>query len=222
MVNEFLFFIQVFVIIGMGLLSLRLGKDALIAVFCLQGILANILTLKQITLFSLHVTPTDVFTIGSILSLNLIQESFGKESARKAILINLMITLFYLCMTFLHVAFIPNNFDSMHPHYQAIFYHTPRIILASLATSTLVQYLDTYIFQFLQKIFFQRYFMLRATLSLILSQIIDTCLFSFLGMYGIFASITHLIIVSLVIKLITIFFVSFFIGFIRKFITSKQ
>ncbi len=222
MINEFLFFIQIVIVTGIGVLSLKLGKEALITLFCLQGILANMLILKQITLFSLHVTATDVFSIGSILSLNLIQEYFGKETAQKAILINLAMTLFYLGITFLHSIFIPNSFDTMHGHYQNIFHYMPRIVLASLLTATLVQYFDTYFFQFLQNLFKQKYFTLRATISLILSQIIDTCLFTVLGMYGIVASITHLIIVSLVIKLITIFLVSFFIGFIRKFITSKS
>jgi len=221
MINEFLFFTQIVIVIGMGILSLKLGRDALIALFCLQGILANMLILKQITLFSLNVTATDVFTIGSILSLNLIQEYFGKNAAQKAILINLTMTLFYLAITFSHGAFIQNSFDSMHHHYQAIFNYMPRIVFASLVTATLVQYIDTYFFQFLQTVFHQKNFALRTAISLILSQIIDTCLFSILGMYGIVASITHLIIVSLVIKLITIFFVSFFIGFIKKFITSK-
>lgn len=221
MINEFLFFTQALIVIGTNILGLRLGKEAIITLFCVQGLLANILTLKQITLFSLHVTTTDVFTIGSILSLNLIQEYFGKNSAQKAIFISLTTTLFYLAVTSLHITFIANSFDVMHPHYYAIFSYMPRIIIASLTTSTLVQFLDTYIFQFLQKLFKQQYFTLRTTISLVLSQIIDTCLFTTLGMYGIVASIAHLIIVSLIIKLITIFFVSFFIGFIRKFITSK-
>ena len=41
--------------------------------------------LKQITLFGLNATASDIFAIGSLLGLNLLREIYGITEAKKAI-----------------------------------------------------------------------------------------------------------------------------------------
>ena len=48
------------------------------------------------------------------------------------------------------------------------------------------------------------------------SQFLDTCLFSFLGLYGIAYSVILIILMSYLIKLIIIFLAAPFITFLRK------
>ena len=82
--NECIFLLHVALVIGFALGALRLGKEALTAWVALQAVLANLFVIKQMTFLGFTVTCSDVFAIGSIAGLNLVQEFFGKESARKA------------------------------------------------------------------------------------------------------------------------------------------
>ena len=67
--NELYFFLHVIALISFVLFALRLGKEALIACFAIQMVLANLLVTKQMTCFGLNITCADVYTIGSLFSL---------------------------------------------------------------------------------------------------------------------------------------------------------
>ena len=89
--NELLFFIHVFLVVSFVMGALRLGKAALIALSAVQAVLANLFVVKQIDLFGFSITCSDVFAVGGILSINLIQEFFGKEAAEVSGTVNLWI-----------------------------------------------------------------------------------------------------------------------------------
>ena len=72
--NESIFLFHVITILVFTLIAFRLGKTALGSWICIQALCANLLVLKQVVLFGLHVTCSDVFAIGGILRLNLLQE----------------------------------------------------------------------------------------------------------------------------------------------------
>ena len=83
--NELIFFAHVIIISLFTIFSLKISKEALVAFIALYCVLANLLVLKQITLFGLHPTASDAFSVGAILGLNLLQEYYGKITAKKAI-----------------------------------------------------------------------------------------------------------------------------------------
>jgi len=92
--NECIFLFHIIAILVFTLLSFRLGKMALGSWLCIQVLCANLFVMKQVVLFGFHVTCSDVFAIGSILSLNLLQEYFGPKEAKKT-----TITAFTLCFS---------------------------------------------------------------------------------------------------------------------------
>jgi len=202
--NEFIFFLHIFVITGFTLGALRLGQEALVALLCVQSLLSNLFVIKQITLFGLDVTSTDVFAVGGIIGLNLLQEYFGKSIAIKAITINFFVLIFYLMMTQFHLWYQPNVFDIMHHHFTPILTPMLRITIASLTVYAVVQMVDTYLYRFLKNRFAGKYLLMRSVISLTCTQFLDTVLFSFAGLYGIVESMTHIIIVSFIIKMIVI------------------
>ena len=79
MMNELLFIIHSIIIACFSLVALSLGSGALIAYVSLQCILANLMVLKQVTLFGLSATCADPFTIGATLGLNMLQEIMAKR-----------------------------------------------------------------------------------------------------------------------------------------------
>ncbi|MBX9831215.1 queuosine precursor transporter [Candidatus Babeliales bacterium] len=202
--NEVIFFAHTFLMSLFTLAALKLGKEALISFICLQSILANLFVTKQMTLFGFDVTCSDVYMVGALFGLNLLQEFFGKKYVYSAIAISFFIVIFYLIMTQLHLAYLPNSYDATQTHFAALLNFMPRIIIASIVTYVLVQLLDTQLYSALKVLFKGRYPFLRNLVSLSCSQSIDTVMFSFLGLYGLVGSITHVIVVSLAIKIIAI------------------
>lgn len=208
--NELLFFTQTFLIIAFAFGAFKLGKAALTAWIAIQALIANLFVLKQISLFGFHVTASDAFAIGSLLGLNFLQEFFDKKEAQKATWICFFFMLFFVLVSQLHLLYSPSPYDTSQVAFRTILSPSPRLLLASMAVFFVVQQIDILFFAFLKNALPHVNFAFRTALALIVSQFLDTVLFSFAGMYGIVASITDVILVSFTIKLIVIFcFTSF-------------
>ncbi len=199
--NELLFFLHLSIVVGLSRASLRYGRDGLICWVVVQPILANLFVLKQITLFSYSVTCSDMYAVGAMLGLNLLQERYGKEAATKAARLCFYSLIVYLAMSLMHLAYIPNSDDLTQDAYSAILVPTPRLVAASVATFFIVQSLDIRIFSYLKKRFAHLSFLQRNCYSLTVSQFLDTMLFTLLGLWGLVASPLDVFFVSLAIKL---------------------
>jgi uncharacterized integral membrane protein (TIGR00697 family) len=222
--NELIFIVHTVVIALFALGSLALGSGALVAFVCSCCIPANLFVVKQITLFGLTATCADAFTVGATIGLNLLQEYFGKEIAKKTIWINFFLLIFYVIVSHIHLVYIPHTADTMHLHFMPLLSLMPRIVIASFSVYLISQMADYYLYGFLKKILHQKYIILRNYASIAFCQLLDTVLFSFLGLYGIIDNIWEVIIISYTIKIISIIIATPFIGFSRKIyrITSSH
>ena len=222
MINEFIFLAHCLTIALFVLIALFLGPSALTASIAILCILANLFVTKQITLFGLNATCSDAFTIGATLGLNLLQEYFGKETAKKAIWINFFLLIFYLIVSQIHLVYIPADFDTMHYHFKTFLQFMPRIVIASFSVYLLVQMIDYYLYGLLKKQWNTKYLILRNYFSISVCQLIDTLLFSFLGLYGMVENIWHVICISYLIKLLGIIIATPFVWFSRKLSQKKM
>lgn len=220
MMNEFLFFTHILLVVGFVLGALRLGQGALTALIVLQAVLANLFVVKQMSLLGFTVTCSDVFAVGGILGLNLLQEYFGKEAALRAVKISFLNMIFFIVMAQMHLWYMPSAGDTTHGAFSLILSATPRIVIASVAVYFLVQKLDIVLFIWLKKIFNGSQLPLRIGISLILTQCIDTVLFSFLGLYGLVSSIFDVIVMSFSIKCLIIFCSTPFIAFSKRWVRN--
>ncbi len=130
--NELIFFFHIFCVVLSLIIATKLGKEALVTTICLQSILANFFLCKQITLFSFNTISTDIFAVGGLFGMNLLQEFYGKTIVRKTILINAFLLCFYLAMSAFQLWYTPNHFDQAHNAFMLILSIMPRITLASL------------------------------------------------------------------------------------------
>lgn len=215
--NELLFFLHILFIISSVLFALCLGKSALIALLSLQIVVSNLFVTKQIVCFGFHVTCTDVYTIGALLSLNLLQEYFGKEAAKQAIWIAFFSLLFFVIISQIHVKYLPSPYDNMQGVFQQVLATTPRIMFASFAVGFLCQRLDMVIYSFLKKKFSRQAIIFRFSGASLLSQLFDTVFFSFLALYNLVHSMTHIIVLSYLIKVSIIFCMAPFTTFAKRF-----
>ena len=204
MSNEIFFLTQVLLCLACSIWAGRLGAFPLTALIALQGVLANLFVLKQIELFGLTVTASDVFAVGGILGLNLLQEYFGKEAAKQAIRSSLFTLLFFVAVSQIHLWYFPAPIDQTHAAFETVLSSAPRIVIASLVVYYLVQKIDVALFGLLKQWFGDRRLGFRMGLSLLLTQGIDTVLFAYLGLYGLVASIFDVILVSFLIKCLVI------------------
>lgn len=200
--NETTFFLHVLVVFGFALGALKLGKEALTAWICLQAVLANLFVIKQISFFGFNITCSDVFAIGSILGLNLLQEYFGRAIAVKALKICLFCMVFFVAMTQFHLFYEASLYDTAHLAYETILSESPRLLFASITVFFFVQQVDLRIFNWLKKRNSKLLF--RNGISLTISQILDTSLFTFLGLWGIIDSLFDIMLISFLIKLLII------------------
>lgn len=204
MFNELIFIIHVIAIAVFSLTALRLGPYALVASIAIQGMLSNLFVTKQIMLFGMDVTCSDAFTVGSVLGLNLLQEYYGKEITKKAIIISFFSVLFYLFLSQIHLLYIPNQFDTTQPHFFEILHLMPRITIASVFVYLISQIFDATFFNVLKIALNNKYPIARSAVCMTCSQLLDTTLFSFLALYGIVGSVLNVIVVSFAIKMVVI------------------
>ncbi len=195
---------------------LAIGDYALVAFLCAQAILANLFVIKQITLLGLNATAADMYIVGSVFSLNLIQEYYGKELARKSIWISFALLIFYTIVSQIHIFYAPSIFDFTQIHYQSLLSYMPRLTTTSILVYLMVQYFDTYFYAKLKQIFEGKRLLLRNMISISVSQAIDTVLFSVLGLYGIIDNIGQVMLVSFTIKMITMALLTPIVLLIKK------
>ncbi len=214
--NEFLFLAQALSIGTCVLVARAFGKEGLIAFVALCGVLANLFVSKQILLFGLTVTASDAYIIGASLSLNVLQEYYGRAATRLAIWVAFFCQILFALMSVLHCAYIPSTADITQPHYCAILHNLPRLIGASLIAYNCAEWTNYGIFILLKKQFGNRFFAFRSFIATATGQLLDTILFSFLGLYGIVASLGDVIMLSLIIKLSLILLALPFLACIKK------
>lgn len=202
--NEILFIAHVATVSFGTLFFARLGKSALIAYISLLFLIANIFVIKQIELFNFCVTSADAFIVGISFSCNLLQEFWDKKFARQAIWISFASCITYMLITKIIVAYQPAKCDDSHIHFAQITQNTIRISLASLISYLITQTIDIYLYSIIKKLTQGKYFIARNYFAITISQLLDTVLFSFLGLYGIVANISDIVVVSFGIKLLAI------------------
>lgn len=183
----------------------KYGKEALVAWIALQSVLANIFVLKQIDLVGLNATASEVFAIGGIIGLNFLQAQYGVKAARQAVWVSFMCMFFFCVMSQVHLLYIPSSLDTGHHAYSILLSSAPRILFASLSVYFFIQHLSVALFSYGTKHLSMLPLSVLIVGCLILTQILDTLLFGFLGLYGLVDKINEVILISLSIKMLVIF-----------------
>ncbi len=220
--NEIIFVIHALFIGAIALLALTQGKEALVSFITLCCVLANVFVLKQTKLFGLNATCADAFAVGAVLGLNLLQEFYGKSIARKSIRINFGALIMYALFCMIQLWYYPSKFDTAHVHYQALMSIMPRIIIASFVAFITSQILDYNLFSGLTRFLGKRFLVIRTFISTMVSQFVDTVLFTFLGLYGVISQPWDIIIISYSVKVGVIILAMPLIAFARSFYTPDK
>ncbi len=191
MLNELFLAGSVVFIFGAVILSYKLfGKTGLFCISAVVTILANIEVLIMITAFGMEQTLGNVLFAATFLITDILSECEGKKEANKAVWIGVFSSVFFLLLTQSWLLYIPNENDFVHDSMLTIFSNTPRMIISSLAVYAISQLFDVWLYHkwwaFTEKRFGskRKYLWLRNNGSTLISQIVNTLLFTLFAFIG--------------------------------------
>lgn len=183
--NELLFFLSIIVSYCLSLGFYKIfGKSGLFIWIAIVAIIANIEVIKCIDIFGMSVTLGNALYCSISLATDILNEKYGAKEARKSVWIGFLSLVTLVLLSQLSLLFAPNSFDVASTSLEVIFSTTPRICIASLSCFLLSNIMDTYIFGWIKRK--SKYLWLRVNVSTIISQFVDSMLFSIVAFVGFF------------------------------------
>ena len=167
MTNELLIILSFIVIYGGVALFYRLfGKGGLLAFSIFATLVANIEVL-------------------------LLVDAFGRKDANRAVLISTACSILFIAISQIWLLYTPAANDWASPAFHTIFSNTPRLIIASLSVYLVSQLVDVWLYHkwwnWCRKRFgdSRKGLWIRNNGSTMLSQLLNTSLFTFIAFYGV-------------------------------------
>jgi uncharacterized integral membrane protein (TIGR00697 family) len=201
MINELILLGNILFLSFMAVVSLRLGKEALVSFTVITILLANLFVLKQTTLFTLQATSADALAVGSMLGFNLLQEFYSRLLAQRTIIITFIMLAMYIVLAKFQLLYIPSALDQTHHHFHSLLAVMPLLVGGSMVSWALAQCIDFIIFGVLQRIWLTRFLIIRNYIAIGCSQAIDTLLYTqLLYWLSIIENPVHIFIISFSIK----------------------
>ncbi len=180
------------------------GKAGLYAAIVYSIILCNIQVLKTVELFGFVATLGNILYGSVFLATDILGELYGKKAARRGVwlgFIALFVTTLYMQFA---IRFQPDASDFAHPHLEALFSWMPRIALASGVAYGVSQFHDVWAYHYWRKKTRGRHLWLRNNLSTLVSQALDTVIFTAIAFWGAkdFKTLWEIFLTAYVIKAI--------------------
>lgn len=191
MQNELLLIGSVVFIYGMALLGYKLfGKTGLYCLSAAATILANIEVVLLINAFGMEQTLGNVLFAVTFLITDILSECEGKKAANKAVLTGVFASVFFLLLSQSWQLYTPSPNDGMMSSVSAVFSNTPRMIISSLVVYAISQLFDVWLYHKWWNLTEsktgdkRRFLWLRNNASTLISQIINTALFTLFAFWG--------------------------------------
>lgn len=189
--NEILLILSVFLIYGSVILAYKMfGKSGLYVMTAVATILANIEVLMLVDGFGMEQTLGNVMFASTYLITDILSENEGKKSAAKAVWLGVFVSAVMLVFTQYWLLYRPSEADWAREHISAIFSSTPRVLFASFIGYIISQRLDVWLYHkwwdFTAEKFGNktRFLWLRNNGSTLISQIINTVIFTSVAFGG--------------------------------------
>lgn len=186
--NELLWMIMLPVSFLSVLTAFRLfGKSGLYLWCGLSVVIANIQVLKTVELFGMVSTLGNIVYASSFLATDILSEIYGRRAAIKGVAVGFFSLVVMTLLMQLSLWFAPHESDFAQPALETLFALLPRIAGASLLAYLVSQTHDIWAYDFWKRRFPDlRWLWLRNNASTVVSQLIDSAIFSFAAFVGVF------------------------------------
>ncbi|MBP1581161.1 MAG: queuosine precursor transporter [Oscillospiraceae bacterium] len=188
--NELLLILSLPLIYGAVVAAYKFfGRIGLYAWTVFATIVANIEVLLLVEAFGIEQTLGNILFASTFLVTDILSECFGKKEAQVSVDLGIVTSIGFIVLSQLWLRYQPAANDWAMPSFQIIFSNTPRVMLASLLVYAIVQRFDVWLYHkwwdFSKAKFgdSRRFLWLRNNGSTLLSQLLNTVLYSF-GAFG--------------------------------------
>ena len=193
MPNEFWLAISVLLYFGGALLFYYLlGASGLYCWSVVATIAANIEVLILVNAFGMEQTLGNVMFASTFLVTDILSEIYGKEKANRAVNIGICSSLMFILISQLWLRYTPSGSDWAMPHIRSIFSNTPRLMIVSFLVYAVCQRFDVWAYHkwwaYTDRKFHdhKKYLWLRNNGSTMISQFLNTLLFTFGAFWGVY------------------------------------
>lgn len=210
--NELLLFCSIFIVYGGLLLWFRFfGIKGLLCFNVLATIAANIEVLILVNAFGMEQTLGNVLFASTFLITDILSEIAGKKKAQQAVNLGIASSITFIILSQSWLLYIPSANDWAQSSIRTIFSNTPRLMFASLIVYAISQRFDVWLYHKWWAFTEQRcgdrkkYLWVRNNGSTLLSQLVNTFLYTLFAFGGIYStkSLIQILISSYVIFIIT-------------------
>ena len=224
--NEILFFISLIANFSGVIFAYKFfGKIGLFCWIAMATVIANIEVLKCIDMFNMALTLGHV-TYGSIfLATDILNEKYGVNEAQKSIYIGFFALLTFTLFTQIDLHYISNSSDFAGEAMKTLFSITPRVCLGSMFAYFISNMLDVHLYTLIKKYLpSDKYLWVRNNGATMLSQLVDTTIFTLIAFAGIFSTkiLFELIITTYLIKILIALFDTPFIYLAKRIKISQN
>lgn len=212
MLNELLLIGSVIFIFSSVLLMYKLfGKTGLYCFSAVVTILANLEVLILIRAFGVEQTLGNVLFAATFLITDILSECEGRRAANRAVWIGMFTSLFFLLLSQSWLLYQPSDSDFIMSSMKMVFSNTPRMLVASFVVYAVSQMFDVWLYHKWWDFTARRcgdkrrFLWLRNNGSTLVSQFINTTLFTLLAFAGTydFKTLVSIFISSYVIYIFT-------------------
>lgn len=191
MVNEIFWVILLLVNFGLILLAYRIfGKTGLFIWVPIAAIVANIQVVQTIHLFGFTATLGNIVYASSFLVTDILSENYGKQEAKKAVWIGFFSLISMTILMNVALYFEPTEAEFSQKTFESIetiFSLMPRVVLASLSAYLVSQRHDVWAYHYWRKKFTSsKSIWIRNNLSTMVSQFIDSLVFTSIAFIGVY------------------------------------
>ena len=187
--NNLIFILTVLIYLGSVLLLYKFfGKSGLYAFAIFGTLLGNIAVCKCVDIFGLATTAGNVLYAATFLVTDILSEKYGKKEASRAVAYSFTIMVLWLAGTQLILSFEPNANDYIDASLKVVFGLVPRVTAGSLAGFIVSQNLDVFLYHAIWKKTGsdKTRLWLRNNGSTLISQLVDTVIFTFVAFWGVY------------------------------------
>ena len=167
------------------------GKRGLYMWIPIATIIANIQVIQTIELFGFTATLGNIVYATSFLVTDILSENYGKEDAKQGVWIGFYSLVSMTLIMKIAVLFQPAQEEFAQKTYESlttIFNFMPRLVIASLLAYLASQRYDIWAYHFLrQKFEGKKRIWIRNNLSTMVSQLLDSVIFSVIAFAGVYS-----------------------------------
>lgn len=203
--NTLVFFVETLIVFGLLVFTNKVfKKEGVIAWVGIATILANVITAKNADVMGFNTAIGTVMFASTFLATDILAECYGKEYARKAVLIGLFSSFLLIVATQIALLYKPSDFDMADSPMRALFGFNLRISLASMVMYFIANMADIAIFEKIKVKTGGGKMWLRNNVATILCNCLENFGFIFLAFVGIYdlPTIVNIALSTSVIELI--------------------